>query len=76
MSTALYRAVDRQRADGGTGTAFEIYCGISGGWKAYHFRNGTVVRTKVRAEGMVFAAEHGVISGGYAIPRIQEIYSA
>ena len=46
---ALYRAVDRQRADGGTGTAFEIYCGTSGGWKAYHFRNGTVVRTKVRA---------------------------
>ena len=43
------RAVDRQRADGGTGTAFEIYCGTSGGWKAYHFRNGTVVRTKVRA---------------------------
>lgn len=35
--------------DGGTGTAFEIYCGTSGGWKAYHFRNGTVVRTKVRA---------------------------
>lgn len=31
--------------DGGTGTAFEIYCGTSGGWKAYHFRNGTVVRT-------------------------------
>ena len=30
-------------------TAFEIYCGTSGGWKAYHFRNGTVVRTKVRA---------------------------
>ena len=31
------------------GLLFEIYCGISGGWKAYHFRNGTVVRTKVRA---------------------------
>ena len=30
---------------------------------------------KLEQEGMVFAAEHGVISGGYAIPRIQEIYS-
>ena len=30
---------------------------------------------KLGQEGMVFAAEHGVISGGYAIPRIQEIYS-
>lgn len=30
---------------------------------------------KLEQEGMVFATEHGVISGGYAIPRIQEIYS-
>ena len=30
---------------------------------------------KLEQEGMVFAAERGVISGGYAIPRIQEIYS-
>ena len=30
---------------------------------------------KLEQEGMGFAAEHGVISGGYAIPRIQEIYS-
>lgn len=30
---------------------------------------------KLEQEGMVFTAEHGVISGGYAIPRIQEIYS-
>ncbi len=30
---------------------------------------------KAEQEGLAFAAEHGEISGGYAIPRIQEIYS-
>ena len=30
---------------------------------------------KEEQEGLAFAAEHGEISGGYAIPRIQEIYS-
>ena len=30
---------------------------------------------KAEQEGLAFAAEYGEISGGYAIPRIQEIYS-
>lgn len=30
---------------------------------------------RLEQEGMAFAAEHGTIPGGYAIPRVQEIYA-
>ena len=30
---------------------------------------------KLAQEGMAFVAEHGSVSGGYAIPRVQEIYA-
>lgn len=72
---ALYRAVDRREQTAALGLLLKYTVEHLVDGKRTISETAQWLEQKLEQEGMVFAAEHGVISGGYAIPRIQEIYS-